>query len=75
MASAAGFLRHFSETVTTAIADSDTELRTARAKVREIEEENGKLRTLAIAGGIVVGGMSIHLMDATAADDLEELAA
>jgi len=76
VASAAGFLRNFAETITQAIGDSDAELRTAREKVREIEAENARLRTLALADGIVYGGQSIHLMDSTATDgDDEERAA
>ena len=76
MASAAGFLRHFAETVTEAIQDSDAELRVAREKVREIEDENSRLRVLAAAAGIVIGTASIHLMDSTATDgDDEERAA
>ena len=76
MASAAGFLRHTAETVTEVIADSDAELRVAREKVREIEAENARARTLAHALGIVIAGASVFLMDATATDgDDEERAA
>ena len=71
MASAAGFLRNFAETITQAIADSDAEAKALREKLAEVDAENVRLRTLALADGIVYGGLSMYLMDATAATDDE----
>jgi len=76
MASAAGWLRNFREQITTAIADSDAEIRAFQSKVDEARAENVRLRTLAIADGLVIGGASVFLMDSTATDgDDEERAA
>lgn len=69
MASAAGFLRHFAETISTAIADSDREINGLAEKLAEARAENDRLRTLAIAGGIHVGCDHIRLLDSTAHDE------
>ena len=67
MASAAGFLRHFAETVSVAIADSDREIAALAEKLAEARAENDRLRTLALAGGIPVGSeATLRLMDGTA---------
>ena len=77
MASAAGWLRNFREQITVAIADSDAEIRGFQSKLDEARGENERLRTLALADGIIIGSASIHLMDAVAGvdDDDEERAA
>lgn len=76
MASAAGFLRHFAETITTAIADSDREINGLAEKLAEARAENDRLRTLAVAGGIHIGAEhTLHLMDGTASRDTGEHAA
>jgi hypothetical protein len=77
MASAAGFLRHFRETVTIALTDTAAEIAALEDKLAECKAEQVRLVALANADGIVYGGQSIRLMDTVAGveDDDEERAA
>ena len=76
MGTASGFLRNFREQITAAIAESDTAMRGHQTRLDEERAENVRLRTLAIADGLVIGGASVFLMDSTATDgDDEERAA
>lgn len=76
MASAAGFLRNFAETITSAIADSDAEIRQTEDKLTEMRAENDRLRKLALADGIQYGASDmLRLVDGTASRDDEEQAA
>lgn len=64
MASAAGFLRNFRETITATLADSDAEIAALEAKLSECRAERERLHALALADGVVYGGAdTIRLMD------------
>jgi hypothetical protein len=77
MASAAGFLRNFRETVTVALTDNAAEIASLEDKLAECKAERERLVKLAHADGIVYGGNAIRLMDSVAGgdDDDEERAA
>ncbi len=67
MAIAAPYLRHFAETITEVIGDSDREIDALAAKLAEARAENARLRTIALAAGIhIAHEPTLHLMDGTA---------
>ena len=72
MASAAGFLRNFRETVTVALTDNAAEIAALEDKLAECKAERVRLIALASADGIVYGGASIHLMDSVAGVEDDE---
>jgi hypothetical protein len=76
MGTGAGFLRHFAETVTKAIAESDAKLAALDAQMAEERTENERLRRLALADGIHYGGAEvIRLLDTVGEDEEQDKAA